>query len=100
MRYDCSSKSLVTNFAHIGDGPSIDVSYRSHAFDANYHKGLRPGERLPQVAGAWKPVRNARGLIVDVIPLKRLTGPEQRALAETAARYGRFLDVPVSLSVA
>jgi hypothetical protein len=53
-----------------------------------------------QVAGTWKPVRNARELIVDVIPLRRLTGPERRALAETAARYGRFLDVPVSLSVA
>jgi hypothetical protein len=53
-----------------------------------------------QVAGTWKPVRNARELIVYVIPLRRLTGPERRALAETAARYGRFLDVPVSLSVA
>jgi hypothetical protein len=53
-----------------------------------------------QVAGAWRPVRHARELIVDVIPLRRLTGPERRALAEAAARYGRFLDVPVSLSVA
>src|SRR4249919_318544 len=40
-----------------------------------------------QVAGTWKTVRNARGLTVDVIPLRRLTAPERRALAETAARY-------------
>jgi hypothetical protein len=53
-----------------------------------------------QVAGTWKPVRSASGLVVDVIPMRRLTGPERRALAETAARYGRFLDVPVSLSIA
>ena len=52
-----------------------------------------------QVAGTWKTVRNASGLTVDVIPLRRLTGSERRALAETTARYGRFLDVPVSLSV-
>jgi len=53
-----------------------------------------------QVAGTWKPVRKASGLTVDVIPLRRLTGPERRALAETTARYGRFLAVPVSLSIA
>lgn len=53
-----------------------------------------------QVAGTWKIVRNEGGLHVDVIPLRRLTGPERRALAKIAARYGRFLDVPVSLSIA
>jgi hypothetical protein len=53
-----------------------------------------------QVAGTWKPVRNTSGLVVDVIPIRRLTGPERRALAEAAARYGRFLEVPVSLSIA
>jgi hypothetical protein len=53
-----------------------------------------------QVAGTWKPVRNARGLTVDVIPFGRLTGPERRALAETTERYGRFLTIPVSLSIA
>jgi len=53
-----------------------------------------------QVAGKWKTVRNANGLTVDVIPLRRLTGSERRVLAETAARYGRFLDVAVSLSIA
>jgi hypothetical protein len=53
-----------------------------------------------QVAGSWKTVRKASGLSVDVRPLRHLTGPERRALAETAARYGRFLNAPVSLSIA
>jgi len=53
-----------------------------------------------QIAGTWKAVRNAAGVRIDVIPLRRLTGPERRALAGTAARYGRFLGLPVSLSIA
>ena len=53
-----------------------------------------------QVAGTWKTVQTASGLVVDVIPLRRLTGSERRALDEAAARYGRFLGVPISLSVA
>ena len=53
-----------------------------------------------QVAGTWKTVRNAGELTAHVIPLRRLTGPERRALTETAARYGRFLEAPVSLSIA
>jgi hypothetical protein len=53
-----------------------------------------------QIAGTWRPVRSAAGIMVDVIPLRRLTGPERRAIARTATRYGRFLELPVSLSIA
>ena len=52
-----------------------------------------------QVAGTWKTVRKASGAVLDVIPLRPLTRPERRALDEAAVRYGRFLDVPVSLSI-
>ena len=38
--------------------------------------------------------------MVDVIPLRWLTRPERRAIAETAARYERFLGDSVSLSIA
>lgn len=48
-----------------------------------------------QVAGTWR----VRGVTVDVALLKRLTGPERRALADAVARYERFLGRPVSLSV-
>jgi Winged helix DNA-binding domain len=53
-----------------------------------------------QVAGTWKAVRNAGGLVVEVFPLRRLTGPERRALIKTTAHYGRFLGTPISLSLA
>lgn len=53
-----------------------------------------------QVAGTWKTARNARGIVVDVIPLRRLVRPERSALAESVARYGRFLNAPVTLSIA
>jgi hypothetical protein len=52
-----------------------------------------------QIAGTWKTVRSASGLAVDVIPLRRLNGSERAALTETTARYGRFLNVPVSFSI-
>jgi len=53
-----------------------------------------------QIAGTWKAVRSAGGLTVNVIPLRRLTGPERRALTEVAVRYGRFLDLAASVSIA
>jgi hypothetical protein len=71
-----------------------------------------PGGPLPfqnplvidgQVAGTWRPVvtsvereASAERVAIKVIarPLKKA---ERRALAEAAARYGRFLDAPVTL---
>ena len=52
-----------------------------------------------QVAGMWKATRTARGVVVDVATLRRLTRPERSALVEAVARYERFLDAPVELSV-
>jgi hypothetical protein len=53
-----------------------------------------------QVAGTWRPVRNTLVPSIEVAPLRRLTRPERHALADAAARYGRFLGVSMSLSVA
>jgi len=52
-----------------------------------------------QVAGTWRTIPGAKGLAVDVTALRRLTPVERRLLAQTAARYAKFLRVPVSLSV-
>jgi len=38
-------------------------------------------------------------LMLEVEPARRLSARERRALTQVAARYGRFLGVPVSLSV-
>ena len=52
-----------------------------------------------QVAGTWRPVLNTRAPGIEVAPLRRLAGGERDALAEAAARYGRFLNVAISLSI-
>ena len=53
-----------------------------------------------QVCGTWKTHETARGLVLDLVPLRALSGPEQRSVSREVARYGRFLGRPVSLSVA
>lgn len=52
-----------------------------------------------QVAGTWRTIPGDGRFVVDVGPLRRLTPVERRALAQAVTRYGRFLGVPVSLSV-
>jgi len=52
-----------------------------------------------RVAGTWSTRPAARGLVAHVQPLRPLTLVERRALARTMTRYGRFLGVPLALSV-
>lgn len=51
-----------------------------------------------QVAGTWKTSVKSGERVVEVTTLRRLTSVESRALAETVARYGRFLEMPISIS--
>lgn len=53
-----------------------------------------------QIAGTWKMVRNANGISIEVVPLRRLTRPERTAVTAVATRFGRFLESPVRLSIA
>jgi hypothetical protein len=48
------------------------------------------------VAGTWKPERQRDGFLVEV-RARKLTAVERRALAQTVARYERFLESPVTL---
>ena len=50
-----------------------------------------------QLVGGWKRTVGARGATVELLPATRLTSAEERAIATAAARYGRFLGVPVEL---
>ena len=59
----------------------------------SFGSGLNAGG---QVAGTWRTVPGADGLMLDVRPLRRLTPGERRGLAQAATRYERFLGVPVS----
>jgi hypothetical protein len=51
------------------------------------------------VAGTWRTARHEEGVQLLVVPLRRLSGREKRALDEAVERYERFLSVPVALSV-
>jgi len=76
-------------------GPSV-IKSRSRGPATFQHALVIAG----QVAGTWKTARDTSRLVVDVIPLRRLTALERRALADEAKRYGTFLQLPVSLSIA
>ena len=52
-----------------------------------------------QVAGTWRTVPGPKQLVINVTRLRQLTAAERRGLTLAAARYGRFLGVPVSLSL-
>jgi hypothetical protein len=52
-----------------------------------------------RVAGTWRTTPGANGVAVSVEALRRLTPGERRGLIGEVARYRRFLDVQVSLSV-
>jgi len=52
-----------------------------------------------QVAGTWRTTRRSAAVLMDTVPLRRLTGPERRALGEAVHRYERFLGVPTELSI-
>jgi hypothetical protein len=79
------------------------VAYRDH------HAVPRPAYALGdfqhalviagQVAGRWRILRRDDGVVVEVTARRRLSTVERRALAQAAARYGQFLQMPVSLSV-
>jgi hypothetical protein len=53
-----------------------------------------------QVAGTWKPVRRADGVVLDIAADRPLSAAEQRGLRQEAVRYGRFLDARVSIAIA
>jgi hypothetical protein len=52
-----------------------------------------------QVAGTWRAARGARGVLLDVTALRRVTRPERTALVQAIGRYEAFLGTPVAFSV-
>jgi hypothetical protein len=51
------------------------------------------------VAGTWRMTRDSQGVQIHATPLRPLSAPERRAVAQAAHRYERFLGVPVELSI-
>ena len=79
--------------AVVPHGPSVIPSL-SGGFVTFQHAAIVEG----QVAGTWKTVQTVRGVSIEVASLRRLMKREQHALEQAAARYERFLGMPVSLS--
>ena len=52
-----------------------------------------------QIAGTWRPTGHGQAVAIDVAPLRTLSRRERAGIAEAAARYGRFLGAPVTLSI-
>jgi hypothetical protein len=52
-----------------------------------------------QVAGTWRPARDARTVSIEVAPLRPLTTADERRVAEAGRRYARFLAAPVACSI-
>lgn len=75
-------------------GPAM---VRSRA--GGYVKFQHPLVIAGQVAGTWRTVQKRQGVQVDVVPLRRFTPLEHRALRREVARYQRFLGTPVSLTI-
>jgi hypothetical protein len=53
-----------------------------------------------QTAGTWRVIPGRTGVTVKVTPHRRLTPGERRGLALEVARYGKFLGVPATESLA
>jgi hypothetical protein len=86
------------------------VAYRDRDAVPHASPGLRSDSRgsiifqhalviAGQVAGAWRPARNARGVQLHVAPLRRLTAANRGALTVAVGRYQRFLNTPVDLTI-
>lgn len=48
-----------------------------------------------QIAGTWRTKRQSKAVVIDAVPLRRLTAPEQRGMREAVRLYERFLGLPV-----
>jgi hypothetical protein len=75
-------------------GPSV-ITSASRASVTFQHALVIEG----QVAGTWRIARQPRAVFIEVVPLRPMTGPGGRALAEAVKRYERFLGAPVNWSM-
>ena len=86
------------------------VAYRDRiAVPHRPPSGDDPAERVPfrhalvidgQVAGTWRIAKASAEPVLQVTPLRRLTGSERETIAPAAAHYGAFIGAQLQLSIA
>jgi hypothetical protein len=52
-----------------------------------------------QIAGTWRTASQGSARAVRIFPSRALAAAERRAITDEVARYGRFLDGPVTVSI-
>ena len=77
-------------------GPSKIVSHSRRTESVTFQHTLVIDGR---VAGTWRRMQSEKAAAIDVVPLRRLSRLEQRAVAEAAARYEQFVSTPVRCSI-
>jgi len=77
-------------------GPSKIVSGSRQTESVTFQHTLVIAGR---VAGTWRQMQSKKTAAIDVVPLRRLSRLEQRAINEAAARYEQFLSTPVRCSI-
>ena len=50
------------------------------------------------IAGTWKRTIKRSEVVIELVRFRDLTKAEEKALADAAERYGKFLDLPIRLS--
>jgi hypothetical protein len=51
-----------------------------------------------QVVGTWKRTLKKNAVAIELSPFTKLTGTEYQAVTNAAERFGKFLELPVSLN--
>ena len=77
-------------------GPSMIPSSTGGGYVTFQHALVVAG----QIAGTWRLSRSSSGVAIAATPLRRLSPKERSAVTDAAARYGRFANLPVELSIA
>lgn len=95
--------SLLPNYDEYG----IAYKDRGAMVDPRLPRAPAGATELPHLlivdgrwVGSWKRTITTRAAAIDVRPRRKLTRDEQRALAAEAARYGKFLNLPTTVSYA
>ena len=76
-------------------GPSMIASSTGGGYVTFQHALVVAG----QIAGTWRMSRSSRGVAIAATPLRRLSLKERSAVTDAAARYGRFANLTVELSI-
>jgi hypothetical protein len=99
--------SLTVHLLPDYDEYTVGYTDRSAIFDLTHTNKLDSrGSELAQytivldghIAGTWKRILKKNDVVIELVRFRTLTEAEDRAIIDAAARYGKFLGLPVQLA--